>query len=125
MENGVPILHGVSLAKIGFPDAFAVRLVLAKLLHGFFTEIPARIAAHPAGAGSWRIDHLAERFLVPLSSSKIHPPMKTTIAPQTMAMMPAHRAGWSPISIRHDSIPQSAPQPSPDGFQGGRTIAWA
>ena len=100
MENGVHILHGViSLAKIRFPDILAVCLVLAKLLHGFLTEIPARITTHPAGARGWRIDCLAARLWVFVCLCKITTPMKAAIAPQTMPMMPAVRPGQFALSI--------------------------
>ena len=100
MENGVHILHGViSLAKIRFLDILAVCLVLAKLLHGFLTEIPARITTHPAGARGWRIDRLAARLWIFIRPCKITPPMKTAIAPQPIPVMSAVRPGQFAVPI--------------------------
>lgn len=78
---------------------YTIRLIPAKLLHGFLAEMPARIAAHPAGTRGRRIDHLAARLWVFIRLRKIAAPMKTTIAPQSIPMMPAVRAGQFAVSI--------------------------
>ena len=115
----------ISSTKIWFSDfAYTIRLILAKLLQGFLAEIPTRIAAHPAGTRGRRIDHLSAKLWVFVCLRKIAAPMKTTIAPQSIPVMPAVRPGQFAASIRHGSILQAAPQPSPDGSQGGRPIAW-
>jgi hypothetical protein len=88
-----------SLAKIRFPDTFAIRLILAKLLHGFLTEMPPWITAHPAGTWGRRIDCLTARLWIFVRPRKIPVPMKTAITPQPMPMMPAVRPGQFALSI--------------------------
>jgi len=49
-----------SSTKIWFIDlAQAIRLILAKLLHGFLAKITTRVATHPAGTRGRRIDNLS------------------------------------------------------------------
>jgi hypothetical protein len=87
-----------SLTKIGFLDlAQAIRLILAKLLHGFLAKITTRVAAHPARTRGRRIDHLAKPSWI--AGKTILVPILTPVPLKPIPMMPAYRPGQFAVSI--------------------------
>ena len=88
----------VSLTEIGFSDfAYTIRLILAKLLHRFFSKIPTRIAAHPAGTRGRRIDHFAKPSWI--VDKTVLVPIVTPVPLEPVPMMPTCRPGQFAASI--------------------------